>query len=80
MSTPQRPLQWLDSAAPAEIAEALLAVDTGKAAAVALYITERFGAELGAMANQFDHDMAQRPLQTVGRVLEGAMRGFLRRS
>ena len=74
-----RPVAWLEQATPAEIAEALLAVDPGKAAAVALYVTERFGAEMGDVAAQFEQHMTDRPVETLGRVLGGAMKGFLNR-
>ena len=74
-----RPIEWLNQASPAEIAEALLAVDTGKAASVALYVTERFGAEIGQAAEQFEARIAEDPAGTFGRVVGGALKGFLGR-
>ncbi len=73
----KRPLEWLEEATPAEIAEAILAIDLGKAAAVAMYLTERFGAEIGQVANQFEQKIADDPVGTIGRAVGGAIRGFL---
>ena len=74
----QRPIGWIEEASPAEIAEAILAVDIGKAAAVAMYITDRIGAEIGEIATRFESQMNTNPAGTISKMLGGALRGFLR--
>lgn len=73
----KHPLDWLNETDPAEIAEALLSVDTGKAAAVALYVTERLGAEIGAIATRFEQQLNEDPTGTLGKMLGGALRGLM---
>jgi len=70
-----RPLQWLRNAAPAEIGEALLAVDRVKAAQVVAYLIQRVGPELDTIAERVQDNLVSDPLGTLGKALIGMSRG-----
>jgi hypothetical protein len=67
----KRPLQWLSEATPAEIGEALLAVDRVKAAQVVAYLASRLGPELERIGENMRTSLEHDPLGAIGRALIG---------
>ena len=68
MGKKRRPLQWIEDATPAEIGEALLAVDQVKAAQVGAYLATRIGPEASNLLERAGAELERDP---VGALLRG---------
>ncbi len=71
MGKKRRPLQWIEDANPAEIGEALLAVDQVKAAQVVAYLATRIGPEANNLLQRAGAEIERDPLGSLLRGVKG---------
>lgn len=71
----KRPIQWLVEANPAEIGEALLAVDPIKAAKVGAYLASRIGPEVSHIVDRATSEIQRNPVGSILKGLKGITEG-----
>jgi len=75
MGKKRRPLQWIEEATPAEIGEALLAVDQVKAAQVGAYLASRIGPEVNNLLERASSEIERNPVGALIRGFKGIAGG-----